>query len=750
MNMRRIFLIFLVLALYSLAWGKVAVSMDLQVGFKGVVCSRAPYSLIWVKLTNNSPSTFRGFVGFKEGVLQKVELAGGETETYCYVTAEAFSRTEKMFLFSESKKIVLSRSLPVGVIQEEPLQLVLPAREIPSLPWIIGVDLRDIPDDWKALSGVELLLAEGDILDNLNKEQKRNLLKWLELGGRIIVVGDESLTKEVGEFTQSLLPVRDIREVHLSSLPMIQVPIGASSLTIYSGTPIGYVRWEESGYPLLVERPYGWGIVSYLAFQPWEKPFNNWQGLAFLLPPPSSKRPTFLANWEPFPFSNLREWALYPASIERIKGFNFSTFLLFCLIFGYFLIPSIYFGLRIKRKTSSYWIVMLATALIICLAIFLLATFKKERRTALKELTLIQYYPGAKLFNQSSVFGIYSPSSKNFSLKLKEKDIVVKEIDTCGQPEANSYLEDGLKTAENMLVPHWGMRTCEYVFWREGNSEVEASLYLEGDEIKGWIENRSHKPMRNVYLIFSQRAQRVGELKSGERKDISFNINGFSSLSGMELGSIYYYLEELLRLTPSGTPLYQTGKEKVTSCVLLWGGEETNSLVEIEPNPRLQERSTVYAQHILLPVKKLPSKVPFLCIPFFPLPSSVEESEVLSHLQRSRFFEELPLQFFGFFYLNFISTIDGVKFNKIVIDMELDSRAPSEMSLSLRKTKKTHEVQRLMKQKIPGHIKVELDKPDDFLMWGSYIFATLEQEFSFPFREVKITNLTVYGIPKGG
>jgi hypothetical protein len=80
----------------------------------------------------------------------------------------------------------------------------------------------------------------------------------------------------------------------------------------------------------------------------------------------------------------------------------------------------------------------------------------------------------------------------------------------------------------------------------------------------------------------------------------------------------------------------------------------------------------------------------------------------------------------------------------------LESKAPTEISLSLRRAKKTHEVKRIKKEKIPGHIKVELDKPDDFLMWGSYIFATLEQEFSFPFREVKITNITVYGIPKGG
>ena len=748
--MRKIFFVFPFIALYPLAWGKVAVSMDLQVGFKGVVCSRAPYSVIWVTLTNNSSSLFKGYIGFEERTLRKVELVGGETKTYCYVTAEAFSRRAKMSLFSEKRKIILSRSLPIGVIQEQPLHLVLPAREIPSLPWMIGIDLKDIPDDWRALSGVELLLAEGNVLDKLKGEQKRNLLKWLELGGRIIIVGDESLTKEVGVFTQSLLPVRDIREVHLSPSPMIQFSTGATSLTIYSGTPRGYVRFQENEHPLLVERPFGWGVVSYLAFRPWEKPFNNWQGLSYLLPPPSPKRPTFLTNWEPFPFSSLKEWALYPTSIKNIRAFNFPTLLLFCLIFTYFLIPSIYLGLRIKRKTSSYWISILLTVFILCLAIFFFGSFKKERRTVLKELTLTQFYPGAKLINQSSVFGIYSPSSKKFSLKFKEKDIVVKEIDTCGQPDADFYLEDGLKIAKNMLVPRWGMRTCEYVLWREGNSQVEASLYLEGDEIKGWIENRSNTPIRNVYLIFSQKAQRLGELKSGERRDISFNINSFSSLSGMELGSLYYYFEELLRLTPSGIALHQVGEKKLTSGVLLWEGEGTNSFVEIEPNPRLQQRRSVYVQHILLPVKKLPSKVPFLCIPFFSLPSSFEESDVLSHLQRLPFWEGFPFQFFGLFHLNFISTINGVKFSKIVIDIELDSKKPTEISLSLRKAKKTHEVQRIKKQKIPGHLRIELDKPDDFLMWGSYILATLEQEFSFPYREVKITNLTVYGIPKGG
>jgi hypothetical protein len=748
--MRKIFLIFPFLFLYSLALGKVAVSMDLQVGFKGVLYSRAPYSLIWVKLTNNSPSPFKGFIGFKEVSLQKVELKGGETKTYCYLAPTAFAKRGKMSLFSENLKALLSRSLPVGVIQEELLQLILPAREISSLPWIIGVDLNDIPNDWRAFSGVELLLAEGNILDKLKEEQKRSLLKWLELGGRIIIVGDESLTKKVGEFTKSLLPIKDIRKVNLSYLPALQVPLQGTSLTIYSGTPSGFVRLQANGFPLLIDHPFGWGIVSYLAFQPWEKPFNDWQGLSYFIPPPSPRKSTFLANWQPFPFSDLKQWVIYPTSIANIKGLNFSTILVFCLIFVYLIIPSIYLALRFKRKTSYYWIAILSLVFLLCLMIFLFAFLKKERRSIVKELSLIQFYPGAKLHNQLAVFGIYSPSSEKFSLKFKEKDIILNEIDTCGQPGATIYLEDDLEKAGDMLVPRWGMRTCEYVLWREGNSEVEASLYLEGDEIKGWIENRSRKPMRNVYLIFSQRAQQLGELKGEERRDISFNINGFSSLSGMELGSVYYYLEELLRLTPSGMALYRIGKEKLTSCVLLWEGEETNPPIEIEPNPPLQERRTLYAQHIFLPVKKLPSKIPFLCIPFFSPPPTSEETSLIPYLPHAQFYEQFPFQFFGFFYLNFISTINGVKFERIIIDMDLESKAPTEISLSLRRTKKTHEVKRIKKEKIPGHIKVELDKPDDFLMWGSYIFATLEQEFSFPFREVKITNITVYGIPKGG
>ncbi|MGB9606897.1 MAG: hypothetical protein ACPL7E_00015 [bacterium] len=747
---------FLFLASLSLYGARANISMDLQVGFKGVVYSRSPYTIIWATLTNNGDSPFKGFIGIVEHTLIKVELQSGERKRYLYL-ASGMYRVGQFSLFSEKKKVIFSLPLPSGVVQEEPLQLILPAREIDSLPWLVGIDVEDFPDDWRALSGVELLMVEGSVLDKLNREQRRNLLKWVELGGRIMIVGSESLKKELGNFTRDLLPIRDIKEVHLPYPPisfrMMQIPIEPHPVTIYTGTPFGgEVIWEADGYPLLVARRHGWGVISFLAFQPWARPFNNWQGLALLLPPPSSKRIPFLVSWEPFPFSGLSEWSFYPTSIAKGKAIPFSYFLIFSLVFVYLFIPSIYIVLRITRRTSYYWVVMLSIIFIVCLAIFLFGRERKEKRIAVKELVLNQIYPDGKLINRMGILGIYSPHSANFSLKFREKDIVVDEVETCGQARGFFYMEDGTKKVKEIVVPRWGMRTYQYSLWTEGQSPLTVELAIYGDEIRGWIQNTSNCQMRNTYLIFGQKAYSVGSLKSGERKRIVLNMSKSCALSEIEFGDIYFFLESLFRQTPSASAIYPKGGGKRTVCALIWEGKETPTIGEINPQPRLYKQKALYAQFVILPEIKLTSKVPFLCLPTppFPIHSSEEAPPSYSSLFRIPCAGS-PFFFSGYQTFYFIPSIEGLKFSKVFIDIEMESESKMEISLSLRRAKKTHEIETVKKAKIPGHLTYVIDKPDEFLLWGKFIFATLETKFPFLFNTgVTIKNFSVYGIPKGG
>ncbi|MBC7327987.1 hypothetical protein H5T87_07720 [bacterium] len=747
--MRRALLMLAVFYALLPLWGREKITLDVQVGFNGLVYSSAPYELIKATMRNEGTSSFRGFAGIEKGILEKIELAPGESKSIFLVT-QIKCGVDKFSVFSQKKKAIVSRILPCGVPQDEPLQLILPPRQIPATNWLVGLDVGDVPDDWRAFIGVELIVVEGNALEKLNPAQKDSLKRWLQLGGWLVIVGNEELTRGIGEFTASLLPVRNVVKVNLSHPPfaiasLAPIPIKDVPVTLYPASALGEVRLSEGGYPLLVEGRVGWGRVQYWAFQPWAPPFADWQGLFFLLPPPSAKRQPWLVSWRVFPYSMLLEWNLFPANLKGIKNIPFRFLLAFSLIFTYIVIPVLYISLRVKRRTSAYWLSSIVLVFLASLAIFLFGLITRERRIALKELSLTQFYPGLELADKMGVAGIYSPRTINFSLLVDRKDTTLHELDTCGEREAEYYIEDGKKIAQNLRVPPWSVRTYEYDAWEKIDSPLQAQLSLNGNSIRGWVENASDKTLRNTFLIFGQRVYEIGNIRGRERKDIAIDLNKSRSLIGMKLGGIYYPLEELGKRTPFGAML-ATSKNLLTNCVLIWEGEGSPSPIQVEPAPKRVERKSLYSQHIPLSVESLPGKVPFISAFFIPSPPPGEE--VFSLLGAPPLLGS-PFQLTYSKGFAFIPTIQGIKFQKIVIDIQLDSKKTVDILLFLRRGKKTYKMEEVAKGRSPGHITYTIDKPDEFLMDGRYIYSELQQE-KFFFGNVEIKEITVYGIPKGG
>ncbi|MBC7238433.1 MAG: hypothetical protein H5T69_21540, partial [Chloroflexi bacterium] len=128
----------------------------------------------------------------------------------------------------------------------------------------------------------------------------------------------------------------------------------------------------------------------------------------------------------------LLEWNLFPANLKGIKNIPFRFLLAFSLIFTYIVIPVLYISLRVKRRTSAYWLSSIVLVFLASLAIFLFGLITRERRIALKELSLTQFYPGLELADKMGVAGIYSPRTINFSLLVDRKDTTLHELDTCG------------------------------------------------------------------------------------------------------------------------------------------------------------------------------------------------------------------------------------------------------------------------------------------------------------------------------
>ncbi len=140
------------------------------------------------------------------------------------------------------------------------------------------------PDEVIALSGVSVTVL-GLGAERLRAEQWNALRQWVLAGGALIVPGGAGALYLQNPALQALLPVRPqgTRTVNqLSALARwtdTRPPLGSAIIT-EARPHTGIVLLQQDGLPMIAIRPYGLGVVVFLAFNPLESPMREYDARA--------------------------------------------------------------------------------------------------------------------------------------------------------------------------------------------------------------------------------------------------------------------------------------------------------------------------------------------------------------------------------------------------------------------------------------------------------------------------------------
>lgn len=163
-------------------------------------------------------------------------------------------------------------------------------------------DTSHLPMKWFGYDGVDVMLlpvGDGTLCQKLAADEvkKAALARWIELGGRLIILCDGNNAQamlQTGSLLASLSPGKLVEVVRLTDKGAIEhyaassetpgvalaadVPILVPRLTNVEGTIEAYAGRRSTDLPLVVRTARGFGEITYVGFELSSPPFANWAG----------------------------------------------------------------------------------------------------------------------------------------------------------------------------------------------------------------------------------------------------------------------------------------------------------------------------------------------------------------------------------------------------------------------------------------------------------------------------------------
>ena len=169
-----------------------------------------------------------------------------------------------------------------------------------------------LPERTAALAGIDQLLISNADTGEFNAAQREALAGWVAAGGHLLVTGGSTAARanRTAAGLGELLPIRLTGQREIADLTLLARFVGAEdNLRASTAISIGEIlpgarvllRHDAAGAaPLILQRDYGDGLVTYLSADPLADPLQRWPGIRelwFTLALSANPRPGWASGW---------------------------------------------------------------------------------------------------------------------------------------------------------------------------------------------------------------------------------------------------------------------------------------------------------------------------------------------------------------------------------------------------------------------------------------------------------------------
>ena len=477
------------------------------------------------------------------------------------VDVELLDGNGRLLLKSSSNPIrqLAQDSLLYGVVTPEPgnldiLEDVTGGRSEAAVGYLSLDELPDLPPAW---NGLDVLVLHDVDTGQLSAGQLDALEKWLNTGGQLVVAGGAGWQKTATALAD-MLPVAISGSETVDDLPALQAAIGepfrdaGPYLVTNSSLTNGELLLHEDGLPLLAQRPFGQGSVSFLALDPSLAPLLDWAGsktvwaaIADGVPANSPWSDGFQNGWAAVSaISSLPALAMPP--VLQLAAY----LLIYILIIG----PVNYWILKRKNRRELAWVTIPVLVLIFTGMAYLTGFQLKGNDTILNQMSVATGEVGGEDVRVNTLLGLYSPRRRSYNVVLPIESMArpISDSFSGGGSSAEAITRSSDVVLTDVRVDVSGVET----FVAES---IQSALPIKGSaslgvnngdiELTATVRNDSDQALQNVTLLIGSFATKMGDMAPGEERSTTQVVGTVGSSGSITFASPGY-----------GSPLMQNAE----------------------------------------------------------------------------------------------------------------------------------------------------------------------------------------------
>jgi hypothetical protein len=419
------------------------------------------------------------------------------------------------------------------------LDVLRGVRQFDGAVSVAHLSLDDIPTSGPALNDVDALVLDDTATSMLSAAQRATLLGWVSSGGQLVLGGGVGAANTLGglaEFAPVSLTGTTVVDIGAALSPWTHSPT-SDNAPIALARPIngGVVRLQIGATPLVVDRPFGEGWVTFLAMSAATPSLHGapggasaWQQILT-----GSRHGLDGMSADPLGGGVGPSTAVYALPQATLP----SGALLGWLIFGYILIigPGNYLLMRRLDRREYLWLTIPMISLVFAGGAYFLARHLKGSEVIVNTVTIARHSAAAAALSTTSVnaaVGNFSPGRTSYDITIGN-GLGIAPLDAIYTPSEHSNLavvnEGATTLVQNIQVDKWSMQAFA-VHGTGGESSprplVDTSLSLEGSVISGWVRNNGSALLQDVTLEVGNDSSPMMDLSPGEQHDVRLVLTG--------------------------------------------------------------------------------------------------------------------------------------------------------------------------------------------------------------------------------
>lgn len=386
------------------------------------------------------------------------------------------------------------------------------------------------------LDGLDALVFNDATAAEWQPENLQALKGWLQRGGTLILGGGAAYNN-LPDALKELSPVAVTGTSALSRLDALSAvgakePELAGPLTVSKGTlKAGATAvFSQDGVPLLARSQSGFGIVYYTAYDLGLEPLASWQGNSSM--------------WESVLGGEI-QWTsdlsrtIYPATVgpmfwgvgevldsfPTLKPPGTSGLIWILLLYAAAAGPVLYVILKKADKREWAWVGIPVLAILASGGIYMSGA--SGRTHTLGQLMTIAELNGEGQAYERSAAAVFVPKGGSYEMKGAGSAYALAlgagnggirySVERYGAVDSYVSREDGGSKVRYTGVPYWSIRKAW--FYEEEPRKSGGfgySLELDGDQLKGQIQNNTGADLEDVVLLYGDEWFHIGDIKAGQ------------------------------------------------------------------------------------------------------------------------------------------------------------------------------------------------------------------------------------------